>query len=156
MAKTERYINLGWTWIQDYDNSGPALHYDQPVTVVYTSDNSWTQNIRDWNKDGEDDIRQVLQQNGTAEIYKKGTTELLDTRKFIAHEIDEDESMDAGAWNGAWWDIFKLGDWTKAELIDYEWKIPGVYIFRLKIVDGQILEGKRGFYTWTRPPSPNE
>ena len=86
-------------------------------------------NIVKENKDGTYDLYQVLNQVGQAEIYSVATDELIEIRKFIAHERDVDDGMDAGDWSGTWYVAWAL-DFSKLELLDYEWKIPGVYHFR--------------------------
>lgn len=129
MAKTEKYTYEGWTHTQDYYGWGPADYYGENVRVEYTSTNSWIVN------QNKGDLYQVLKQKGTAEIYSIATGELLDTREFIAHERDVDKGTDAGTWDGTWYVAWGK-DFSKLELLDYEWKIPGVYHFRALAKNG--------------------
>jgi len=148
---TNRYTYEGWVWVQDYYGWGPADYYGEDVRVVYVADNSWIVQIKE-NKDGSKDLYQVLQQKGIAEIYSIATGELLDTREFVAHERDVDKGMDAGTWDGTWY-VAWGEDFSKLELLDYEWKIPGVYHFRALARNGvyEIYEYKVpgvSYYSW--------
>ena len=123
-AKNDNAANVykaDWHYAQTYVGWGPAEYYGEDVTVRYTAVNKWVQKI----KDG--DIMQNLKQTGTAEIYSVVTGELLDTRPFECTEKSYDEGMDAGVWQGTWYNV--AGNWWSSdlELFDYSWKIPGVY-----------------------------
>ena len=126
-AKANTYSN-DFTHSQTYFGWGPAVYYGEDVRVEYNSENTWMNIVKE-NKDGTYDLYQVLNQVGQAEIYSVATDELIEIRKFIAHERDVDDGMDAGDWSGTWYVAWAL-DFSKLELLDYEWKIPGVYHFR--------------------------
>jgi len=139
IAKTTRYTHANWTYTEVYIGWGPADYYGEDVRVEYTSDNSWTVNQEPGTIDVEGaTLRQNLQQKGTVEIYSVATGELLDTRRFICHERDLDEGIDAGSWDGTWYVAWGK-DFSKLEELHYEWKIPGVYHFRAEAINGVYL-----------------
>ena len=133
-----------WIHTQDYYGWGPALYYGEDVHVVYESVNQWTVKIKT-NKDSTQDLMQNLQQHGTAKIYSIATGELLDTREFFCYEKDIDDGMDAGTWDGTWYVAWGL-DFSKLEVLQYEWLIPGVYHFRAYAENGVYLQ-----YEYTVP-----
>lgn len=150
LAKTTRYTYPNWTHTEVYPNWGPAEYYGEAVRVEYTSDNSWTVNQELETIDVEGaTLRQNLQQKGTARVYSVATGELLDTRRFICHERDIDEGIDAGSWDGTWYVAWGR-EFSKLEELHYEWKIPGVYHFR--------AEARNGVYTiytyWAHKMAP--
>ena len=149
-AKTTRYTYENWVHIQIYDGWGPAEYYGEAVKIVYTANNSWTLNQEPGTPPTEGEtLRQVLQQRGKAEIYSVATNELIETREFICHEIDVDEGVDAGIWDGTWYVAWGT-DFSKLEKLDYEWKIPGVYIYRAVAINGVYVE----FSIWVHPMVP--
>jgi len=151
IAKTTRYTYQNWHWVETYSEWGPAEYYGEAVRVEYTSDNSWTVNQEPGTTDVEGaTLRQNLQQKGTARVYSVGTGNLLDTRPFVCHELDVDEGIDAGKWDGTWYIAWER-DISKLERVHYEWKIVGVYTYRWELRDGKTV----GFSVWHRPPHPN-
>ena len=43
--------------------------------------------------------------------------------------------MDAGTWDGTWY-VAWGADFSQLELLDYQWKIPGVYHLKALAING--------------------
>jgi len=129
-----------WTYTQDYNDSGPACYYGQPVHVEYEATNTWT-----WVLCKNGDVRETLVQNGVARIYDMAGN-LLDTRSFHVTErffdADGDVAVRHEYGGGVVW-YEASGKWYNANLEDYYyiWKIPGVYDFRARNRNGSLSWG---------------
>lgn len=120
--------------VQTYESWGPALFYDQTVTVAYT--------VSDCSAEyAEDTFSFALQ--GTATIFagEEASGEPIDVRGFESEGSWTDR--EGSGWPPAWW---------SCEVHDgaLRWEIPEVYSFVVGVTEGTwTLEVSPGDVRWT-------
>lgn len=169
-AKANRYVQEDW-FSPSFLMLGPMAcgalegHYEEPVYIKFvTVTNTWTNHVT-----RKGDVHQTSQLNGIAEIYGYGEDGdadtdddvLLDTRDFFCHETGIDKGGNNGAWNGfytTWYDMFDPFTYpppacfANLEQFNMQWKIQGLYLYKLTIIDGVCVQCAAGVsHEWVHP-----